>query len=124
MSICCGDINLDKTLETEPNTKNIFFDRIYTDLYGEYLMGKITYKGFHEKDLASASYKISNNLANLDAKLGLVLIDTQSLQVIPYGGLGFRYWKRHTMKEYTYYNFKPIIGIRTGILTEQTIFSV
>lgn len=93
--------------------RNVFFEKMYTELSGEYTFGKLKYEGFtKDASFTPLSQKVSSDFFNIDAKLGFILVDTQYFQIIPYGGLGFRYWQRHTMNDYTYYNFKPIVGAK------------
>lgn len=93
------------------NTRNLFFTKIYTDLTLEYVAGKIKYDGYEQ----SPSYtvikrKMMQSMINIDTKLGLILLDNNYLQLIPYGGLGFRHWQQAT--HLSYQHFKALAGVR------------
>lgn len=90
--------------------RNVFLERLYTDLSGEYAIGKIRYDGFKHYTYVPVSNRATNDFVNLDAKLGVILLDHEYFQLIPYGGLGFRYWKLDTGDDYRYYNFKAVVG--------------
>jgi len=97
------------------NFRNVFFQKLYTDLYGEYAVGKLQYDGFlmfPDKNDAyvPSKHKNTNNFANIDMKLGVILLNNTYFQIIPYGGLGFRYWTPDTF--HTYYNFKALVGAK------------
>lgn len=92
------------------NVRNLCFQKLYTDLYGEYAFGNLQYKGFGLYTNKPLSQKNPNNFANIDTKLGLVLLDNNYFQLIPYGGFGFRYWTPDSL--HTYYNFKALIGTK------------
>jgi len=98
------------------NVRNVFFEKLYTDFSGEYVTGKIKYDGYKMvSPYEPLSFKATNNFANIDAKLGVVLLNYEHFQIIPYGGFGFRYWSRTTSSDCRYYNFKPIAGVRLNI---------
>jgi hypothetical protein len=109
------------------NIRSTFFERLYTDLYGEYAMGKLQYKGFNQLSKANPTYmplsdKRSNDFVNVDMKLGAILLDTSYFQLIPYGGIGFRYWTPTTHNKY--YNFKALLGAKTNLaLSENLVLS-
>ncbi len=91
------------------NLRNIFWEWLYTDITGEYISGKINYEGFTQFDHKPSSHRISTDFTNVDAKLGLVLLDTQYFQIIPYGGFGFRYI---ILGGHTYHNGKALFGTK------------
>jgi hypothetical protein len=97
------------------NLRNVFFEMLYTDLTGEFAYADIEYQGYKQKTFEPLNTSVTNEILNVDAKLGLILLDTEYLQIIPYGGIGFRYWRRFTAYNYIYYNFKPIVGVKLNL---------
>lgn len=99
------------------NVRNVFFSRLYIDLLGEYATGKISYDGYkkYSQPWQPLQMKNMSNFFNIDTKLGLILLDTEYFQLIPYAGIGFRYWSFESGNDYKYYNFKPIVGTRLNL---------
>lgn len=104
------------------NFRNVFYDRLYTDVYGEFTTGKIQYDGYTQATRKPLKKKESHNFANIDAKLGDILLNTKYFQIIPYGGLGFRYWTPLNIR--TYYNFKAYFGTKINcVLFDDLVLS-
>jgi hypothetical protein len=108
--------------------KNVFYKKLYTDLYGDFTTGKITYDGMNQLKYEPRKSKVEIDLSNIDGKLGVILLDSDYFQLIPYGGLGFHYWQRGTNQatiyRTTYYNFKAIGGARINFaLSDKAVLS-
>ncbi len=113
-------------------TRNVFFQRMYTDIAGEFAFGNLKYEGFLQNPTSSTpsqpppnipyQTKQKDDFINVDAKLGVIILDYNLLQVIPYGGFGFRYWKQDT--GHKYYNFKAMAGAKLNFApTDNWAFS-
>jgi hypothetical protein len=102
--------------------RNVFYERLYADFYGDFATGKIQYDGVDKYTHAPLKHKNDSDLFNVDGKLGVILLNTEYFQLIPYGGLGFHYWKQSSINKY--YNFKAIAGTRVNFaLFDNTVLS-
>jgi len=99
------------------NFRKVFIERVYTDLFGEFGTGNIKYDGYLLNPPHTPVQRTNfNNFIDLNLRLGGILLNQECLQVIPYGGLGYRYWDRNINGTYEYYNYKAVIGAKINFL--------
>ncbi|MDR1057622.1 MAG: hypothetical protein LBL17_03590 [Coxiellaceae bacterium] len=107
------------------NIREIFFERLYADLFGEFDTGQIKYDGFGLYSPHNPiKQKNTNNFIDGDLKLGVVLLNHRCFQIIPYGWIGFHYWGISLSHSYDYYNFKSMIGTKINyVLFDSLVLS-
>ena len=102
------------------SARKAFVERIYTDLYLDYLNDKIKYDGILVNSNNTIFTPFSGNFwhkfFNADLKSGYIFTftDSNSFQVIPYIGVGYRYWDRlsNTISREKYQHYKAIVGLK------------
>jgi hypothetical protein len=116
------------------NIRNVFYDRIYNEFYFNYSFGLLQYDGFyqfpepfieHADDTGNkytvykpipVSQQKNSRLFNADCRLGVILLNTEYFQLIPYGNVGGRYWNiGDGGNRRIYYNFKASAGIKASL---------
>jgi hypothetical protein len=106
------------------NARHIFVEKIYTEFYLDYFKGKL------KSDMATfttMSYTPStkynqHSFLSTNIKTGYILRANESFQVIPYIGVGFRYWDRHNVEKYHHYQWSA--GLKLDyFLTNHLILS-
>jgi len=108
------------------NIRSDFFRKIYTDFYADLSVGKLTYDGAYQ-DPPHNPYVYDNShvVINTDVKLGYIFIDGQSVQVIPYIGVGYHFWDRglnDPMNREKYQNFNAIFGVKLNCAVTDDLF--
>lgn len=108
--------------------RTAFFRKIYTDLYLDFYNGELEYDGSYQKTHEPLVFNARHIFFNADAKLGgiLTFANSFSLQIIPYVGVGYRYWDRgyNNILEEEYQHFKNSIGLKLDwLLTDNCVLS-
>lgn len=107
------------------SARKAFVEKIYTDLYLDYYSDKLKYDG------SSPGYNVQGQLVTItpfvgkfwhkffdaDFKSGYIFTFTEnnSFQVIPYVGIGYRYWYRQNNNlavQEKYQHYKAIVGLK------------
>lgn len=110
--------------------RNIWVERIYTDLYFDYCRGKLKYDGSTQPPRPQPlEFKAEHRFFTANIKAGPVFTftDDQVLQLIPYISVGYRYWYRHADNiagNEKYQDYKITGGLRINwLVTEDLILS-
>jgi hypothetical protein len=112
--------------------RTVFWERIYgafhIDFYGGALKYDGTTQGTPQKPPEPLVGDFNHWFVNTDIKTGYILPVGDSIQVIPYVGVGYRFWNRGANDigsgKIYYQNYKTIAGIKLDLLlTENFILS-
>ncbi|EKE01289.1 MAG: hypothetical protein ACD_21C00171G0002 [uncultured bacterium] len=113
------------------DVRKAFAETIYTDFYLDYYDGKLKYDGSERNTYAPLTANLWHRFFNADAKAGYIFTFTEDsvLQLIPYAGVGYRYWYRQYNNvgeggKEKYKNYKVVGGIKLNwLLTDEFIIS-
>jgi len=110
------------------NIRKAIIEKIYTDLSLDYYSGKLKYDGIYIKNYLPAVEKFQHKIFNADFKSGYIFTFTESnsFQIIPYVGIGYRYWYRgcDSNPREKYHHYKAIAGLKLNwLLTDDFVLS-
>ncbi|CAL7960595.1 conserved exported hypothetical protein [Gammaproteobacteria bacterium] len=110
------------------NVRKAIIEKIYTDLSFDYYSGKLKYDGIYQKTYLPLATKFQHKIFNADLKTGYIFTFTESnsFQIIPYVGVGYRYWNRQSDNFYNekYQHYKAVVGMKCNwLLTDDFVLS-
>jgi outer membrane receptor protein involved in Fe transport len=108
----------------------VFFKKLYTHFYIDYVPGSTNYDGINIDKKNSSETRREHNIININTKIGYALPLNKTLQAIPYGGIGYRMWHRaineniYCTNNATYQSYYANIGIKFNwLLLDNLILS-
>ncbi|CAL7960121.1 conserved exported hypothetical protein [Gammaproteobacteria bacterium] len=100
------------------SASGVFAKHFYTKLYLDYSFGNLKYDGALIDSKNSTKNSRRNSVFNADINLGYTIPIYSSFQLIPYFGVGYRFWDRATDDDFfcinkaTYQHYNAFLGIK------------